>query len=591
MFDINEELDEILRRYGLLRRVLLRERIESAIRSVVAECTSKYGKRIILRCLKASENGHPLLKILSDYGNVVAVVDREPFAEQIYADDKCYKMVDLKKAEEIECDVYIINSKFQGKNIYYEIKSSEKKCHIVDLYSQIRVKYGIAVTKPFDEYDNEEDFSHNKTQEAYEAFQREKNEEHLTWLLSACLANRDFVTFYEVMEEAYDFIKDLERFRGLKEEIDNLLDEIRVFLKKRESLFPKDIIMHWMDQVGYDDLDNFPELKNLMGQGLLFENAYTVTPYTVATEACIFYQEEVCKLNMKNLKEVILRNGLKQSKLYHDILDNGYVFNIMGGMARKYMPEKQDSYTQIMVASSVCYWNMINYIIHSEKPVFGIIGCLSENHEPWMSPKVKPYNPSFEFYGSYAMSKEKVRKSALYYDKIIKFFTDMFSNKTIHIYMSDHGKWEDIDLRRYGNYAIHTVLGITNMGVQGRVSQIFSYQYFAELIQNVMNCAKQKMQEHLLGDMELRSEGFKATIWNRVKESFQDEKEAQKVYSDICSGYIGIKTNEDTYICLNNGREFYFLNSDKETVNRINEQKYSSRIDILRKRVEQRIEG
>ena len=102
--------------------------------------------------------------------------------------------------------------------------------------------------------------------------------------------------------------------------------------------------------------------------------------------------------------------------------------------------------------------------------------------------------------------------------------------------MSDHGKWEDIDLRRYSDFAMHTFLSITNLGMKGKVSRVFSYEYFPELISHVICCASEERQEHFFGDMELRSSGFKAVINDRVRETFQDDKDIKEAYSDICSG-------------------------------------------------------
>ena len=153
--------------------------------------------------------------------------------------------------------------------------------------------------------------------------------------------------------------------------------------------------------------------------------------------------------------------------------------------------------------------------------------------------------------------------------------------------MSDHGKWEDIKLRRYSDYAMHTILGVTNIGITGRVTKIYSYKYLAELIEYVIRNANQGTEEHIFGDMEIRSAGFRAVIKNSVQMSYEDEEEIEQIYSDICSGYMGIKTAEDTYIRLNNSKEIYYLNTDSQT-NRINDPKCNSRIKKLSERMEQK---
>lgn len=590
MFDINDELNTIIKKYGLFERVLFKDRIESAIREIICEYTEKYGKRIIVRGQKCNEGEYPLLKVISDYGEIIAVVDRAPFSDKIWLNQQVsVPMMNLDEAENAECDVYIITSLYQGKNIYYDVTTSGKESGVIDLYKELRIRYGIAIEQTFDQYTDEEDLSHNKTQEAYTLFCAERTREHLLKLLSACLSNRDFVTFFEVMDETQDLIDESDRLNGLKEDIINLLDKVHTHIKMRESNASKDIVMHWIDQAGFEELDNFPLLQSMMDQGLMFEKAYTITPYTSATETCLFYGDEVCALNRSNPKEIILRRGLRESRLYQNILNKGYEFSMMGHMVEKCLPEERGEYTQFMVASCVLYWNMLNLIINSDKPVFGMVGCLAETHEPWMSPKCDAYNPSFEFNGDYRMSESKIKQSAGYFDKVINFFTDMLGKETIHIYMSDHGKWEDVGLRRYSDFAMHAILGITNIGITGRVTKIFSYKYFAQLIDYVIRSADRGTGELIFGDMEIRSAGFRAVIKSSIQETFESEEDRERIYSEVCSGYIGIKTEEDTYIRLNCGREIYFLNTDRDN-NRIDDPKYGERIQALYERLKQQNE-
>ena len=224
MFDINDKLDYLLKEYGIYKRDLLRNRLETAIRHIISEYTEKYGRRIIVRGLKYSEKGYPLLKIISEYGDIIAVVDKQPFAEKIQLNETTdISILDLEQAMNLECDVYVINSKFQGKNIYYDVTSSKQNKYVIDLYTEMRIKYGILVTKPYDEYESETDLSHNKIHDAYVLFEKERNEKHLEELLGACLINRDFVTFYEMFDEAQDLIDGNRKLCALKRDIDQLL--------------------------------------------------------------------------------------------------------------------------------------------------------------------------------------------------------------------------------------------------------------------------------------------------------------------------------------------------------------------------------
>ena len=227
MLDINNELDCILKKYGIYKKDLLRTRLETAICQIVSESIKKYGKRIVVRGLKYSENGYPLLKLLSEYGNIIAVVDKKPFADTVCVDKQMeLNILDLEHATDIEVygysehpfidyNVYIINSKYQGKNIYYDVISSKQNKCVIDLYTEMRVRYGIFGPKLYEEYGDETDFSHNKIRDAYIKFKEEQNEESLGELLGKCLINRDFVTFFEVLDEAQKFVAENHKFYEL----------------------------------------------------------------------------------------------------------------------------------------------------------------------------------------------------------------------------------------------------------------------------------------------------------------------------------------------------------------------------------------
>ncbi len=590
MIDINDALEKIQKKYELNKKYLLKDRIEKYIRRIIQEYTKEYASgsaRIIVRGLK-NRKQYPLLKIITEYGNVVAVVDKNPITDKVILDNgTVIDVLGLEHSEELECDVYIINSKYSGNSIRYDVMNKGKKYKVVDLYTEMRLRFSVVLTNPYEEYENETDFSHNKVHELYDLFKKEQNEEYLREVLGACLTNRDFITFFEIINEAEDLIAKHSFFLQLRKDVDNLLGKLKEIIRERRKNLKQDIIIHWIDQVGYEELNNFPRLKRTINNGVFFENAYTVTPYTKATETCIFYNDAVSISNRLIAIEVLENKGLEGSRLVSDIRNHGYKIIVTGELVEDFFPEHRNEYIEYMAASSVYYWDMINQLINSDKPVFGVVGSFVETHEPWMSPKCDLKDPCFAFEGNYSTVKNKVKISAEYYDKVLAFYSDIFTDSTISIYMSDHGKWEDIALRRYSDFAMHSILGITNIGMVGKVSRIFSYKYFPNLIVQVMHYADKRTCEHIFGDAEIQSSNFKASIKKRIKETYDNDTAVEEIYSDICSGYSGIKTSIDTYIQIENGKEIYLLAKDNKKINRINEKKYEDRIHMLRNRIMQ----
>ncbi|MCM1425819.1 MAG: hypothetical protein NC118_04375 [Eubacterium sp.] len=105
------------------------------------------------------------------------------------------------------------------------------------------------------------------------------------------------------------------------------------------------------------------------------------------------------------------------------------------------------------------------------------------------------------------------------------------------------------------------------------------------MILQVLHCAKKNVQEHLFGDVELQSPNFIASIKERVKEAYDSDEEIESVSADLCSGYIGIKTDMDTYIHVYNGKEIYLRSEDSQKKNRVNEIEYLDRIELLRSKI------
>ncbi len=137
MIDIEEELEAIIKDNGLQAFDLLKTRLERIIGDILQNAVIKHGRKIIIRGLKPSEKTiHPFVSLVSQYGEIVSIVDRAPSADQIfYGQGKAAPVLgcndSLLKSKESQCDIYIINSLYNGKNIYYEEKrTTVKKGHL-----------------------------------------------------------------------------------------------------------------------------------------------------------------------------------------------------------------------------------------------------------------------------------------------------------------------------------------------------------------------------------------------------------------------------------------------------------------------------
>lgn len=570
--DIEKKLDTIVEKYHLIERTYFRDSLSDIICTELKEAIKKYGNKIVVRGVKYHENGdYSLCKLVENVGNITAVVDQNPFSDKlVISSEKTVDFFgDLWNPSKEDCDIYLIDAVSKGRNIYYEVKEKlePKGIYVIDLYRDLRIKHSIIVDRSFDDYRDEYDYTYNLLGQARKDFLLEKSLENLKKVLGTCLIVRDFVSFFKYAAEEEERIKDDEDLQKLRAEVDSLLKEIRDrFCLRGKSIGNKDIMIHWVDQVSYNEGKLLPQMRAKMQDGVDFENAYTHTPYTQPAVRMIFWKEFRKEGNGGGRYE---ERELKDSELYQGILSEGYGFEVCGYLNQILYKDYSQDCNKENVASGMHYFRMMNRILNSEKPVVGIVHILNETHEPYMSPEADGENRAFEFYDSYGSAQKKIELSAQYIDDVIDFYDRLLGKNVINIYMSDHGKWEDIDRRRFKDEAMHTLLGITNIGVCGKVKRLFCYQDFSKLMRWVLQMAKP--EEMFFNDIPIYSEGFKTVI-----------RERTKAYEEICAGYCGLNFADEKYVCLENGTEYYYKKSDGESRNYIADEECRERVEYLR---------
>lgn len=569
-----KELEVLILKYKMETSDLLKDHLADIIREILEGYVKKYGPKVIVRGIKRSDaKYHPMLSLIAEKTEIIGVMDKVPFAEKVcISEDKEVPFIDINKT--VDCDFYIINSLYSGKDIFYEIKQTleQSEIGIVDLYQDIRMKYSMCVSRIYEEYGSERDFSYNRLKESLNNFRKKPEKKSLKRLLSVCLSMRDFVAFFRYVREGNCIIQNDEELKNLVSEVRLLLDKIRIQLKLRykKGNGGKDIVIHWIDQLGYDELQLMPKLQERLQKGLFFNQAYTVTPYTRPTARMLFWKEfrGVTDLSISGSYR---KWDLKESSMYQHIINANYEFGCFG-LVKKILDAnmEKDEMCEESIASSMHYWNMVTKLLRSKKPVFYIVHVLQETHEPYESPEVVLVSKSYEFQNSYEASKDKIEVSTKYADEVVDFYSEILGENIASLYMSDHGKWEDIDRRRYKDEVMHTFMGITNIGISGKVDRLFSYQYFDELVAWILKMLKP--QEMFFCDIPIYSKGFKAVI-----------KEREENDTDICKGYKGIKTPHDKYLKMDSGEEYYFQVADEQN-NRIEDLSCEQRINNLRRR-------
>lgn len=276
---------------------------------------------------------------------------------------------------EFGADVVIISSYSHRKEIRTELEQLNGDFEIIDLYDKLQER-GLYVNAPF--YQNAEDSYENVTyfRSCYFA---EESAENLKNLIVSYLNIYDFINFEKYAREYI-----VRQFTGSCEmecavaEIKNILFDARAKLKARKQ---RDIIVVWNDQVGYRFATS-PFLYKESKNSLFFENAYTMTPFTVPT----FYE---MFMGLKSIDDGVYYREIpvfnhSNSEMLKIIDEGGYEFVYIGDEADAKLFEKEAAMPNYTYNSScVRCMDLLQKLLDSEKPVCAILHALVETHNPY----------------------------------------------------------------------------------------------------------------------------------------------------------------------------------------------------------------
>jgi hypothetical protein len=118
----------------------------------------------------------------------------------------------------------------------------------------------------------------------------EQRKNYLMLLIKRYLLIKDFQSAFSYIEKYIELGFDADgNYAELQGELTGLLDDIKKKIARRTT---KDVIVYWMDAVPYAHMDMFPNISKAAQDGISFENAYTVNPWTTETLKCIMYGQK-----------------------------------------------------------------------------------------------------------------------------------------------------------------------------------------------------------------------------------------------------------------------------------------------------------
>lgn len=344
----------------------------------------------------------------------------------------------------------------------------------------------------------------------------------------------------EYIECGFSFVEEYKQF---KREMQNLLDEIKSELQKRNK---DDIVIFWLDALEPEEDKDMPFLHSIGERSLNFLNAYTVTPYTHSTAKAMFAHKYVVddrsyKLDI-NSKLEFISNMETQG---YDFLYYTHLNHIDSALKGRIY---QNFYTTL---TEEC-WNMISDMLKSDRKICAVLHEISHTHSPFISYGLKGNS---YFYISETINmlnphtktvkKEQMLESRKYVDKVLKRYSDMLPENVYKIFMSDHGHTL---LNKY-----HTIFRVMQKDIAPqKVEKMFSYINFDRLIYKLLK--HEKDYSDIIGDYVqiqdvdyYNKELIKFSLNNGIRSSY-------------LQGYKGIISLRHCYIRYNDGRERYFNN-------------------------------
>lgn len=364
---------------------------------------------------------------------------------------------------------------------------------------------------------------------------------------------------------------DYERYIKLKNEIKVMLKEIKEYMKERKQ---RDIIINWVDAISYFDVPRFPFLQKKSQEGVCFQNAYTVMPWTTETTKTILFGEYSIE------GKLFLRNkfSINNVKLLKILADHGYKFVYCG------MPKFAKLFDETVIAPVCCIenkysgsmqkqWDALAVLCESSDPICALIHTLRETHEPFICGECETLNwySSQEIDWAKKECRDQAEIAGKYIDTQLEFYENFYSENAIEIYMSDHG--------RNGNNVmsenkIHTMLTVSMKDiVPAAVGGMFSMVCFPDLIKMLI---EEKYNWNGLEREYILIENLDAYNELAVRDTLLGKLKKKEMYQ--CRGIV---TKTDAYFKYAYGKEYYFEKTEPDQ-NKIDKLEFGDRIKKLK---------
>lgn len=498
-------------------------------------------------------------------------VDFEAFRAAIGSEDDC-QMKYYKEISNIEPGSNVLLISYYQKD-EVAVKLLEQNVNLVSLYDFFEEK-GLQLTHNFYDIYNEQYWDGNQKKWVYEYgnidvnrvyfYHRrryelepegERKKFYLQKMIFDCVYVKDFLTLKENIDKySLAYGEQPDNYVLFYQEVETLLEELKTVLATRKS---EDVIVFWLDALEYGMDETMPFLKGLDEKALVFNKAFTVTPYTSPT----FLTLLTGKLQIEDETYRINTIGEKDSLLVSELQKRGYRFKYYGKAMNRYSEQSILSshfYRSIDDPVTLICWDVMIDLIEAEREQnsFYILHELPGTHPPFLSFGLKGIEYKMgkqrgrvqaEEILQSEQSKKRILESRGYVDRQLEFWNNMLPDRMYKIYMSDHG------ITPLGKF--HTIMKVQQKDIRPSVcNSLFSYADFIPMV-------LQLLDNHAIDENVICREYalIQEPGWydkGLVSDVVSDKKYFSE-HTDSFSGRQGVVTEVDMLMCLENGFEYY----------------------------------
>ena len=554
--NINEKLDNILYKHGMIKHTDYKE-FENMIS--VDLCKNQniglYG---------VGAEVMPLLHMLSKIKDfsIKKCFDK---SKKEFSFKNLIKDTNVAKIEDVNSfgiEIILVASKDYSSEMINILKKLDYHGEIVDVFSLL------------DGYIQDHFVDYRTVSKDRMKYQKTKSEKDLKKLIKDYILIKDFINTIKYIDIYIDSeFADAANYISLKKEITDLLDHIKGQINKRQT---QDIVINWVDALSFYDIPKFDFLNEHAKKSYMFNNAYTVMPWTTETLKTVTFGEYPIE-GLLFAKNIFNKDN---NKLLGLLNKSDYKFAYCG-LPRMSRFFTEDVYTPMEIydikfsSSLPSQWNALALLCGDDRPLCLLIHTLHETHEPFISGECD----SVRWFGSTLKDwdnpdcRNQASVASRYIDEQLRFYESFYGKNVTEIYMSDHG--------RVGNSPMdenktHIMLFVHGKKIKPCVQEkTFSLVNISDLVEKIIY--RDDDWDNLFRDYVLieNLDAYDSVIVDDVLSGRLNREE-------MCQCSV-IVTKTGKYFLYADGREDYYPERNAKK-NEINNSAYFHEIEQLRQK-------